>query len=244
MAIRPPHYPSVGELEHTEEFQLEVSRGLIGGHSVVNIFGFNDAVGTTFIPLWESNTAYTYLTSAQNLQITSTAPDNGKTVLIVGLDANYDVITEAVVLSSTGSPLTTNLFLRVNTVIMTLGTNTGAVNVLAGAQLVARIRAGDGKNQATIYTVPNEHSFYLYRIDAFSATGNANQFITFQNRAVLPSGVTLNVAQTTFDNNMSIQRRLPFKYEGKTDIEFQARSSNNTNFVGIFGEGILIKDTI
>lgn len=244
MAIRPPHYPSVGELEHDEHFELEVARGLVGGHSAVNIFGFNDAVGTTFVPLWEANTLYTFPTAAATLTVTNTVNDNGKTMLIVGLDANYDQITEVVTLNSTLPPVTTQSFIRVNTIIMTSATNTDQVSVLHGATLLARIRAGDGKNQAAIYTVPNGHTFYLFRIDGFSATGNANQYITFRNQAILASGVQLNVAQTTFNNSMNIQRRMPFPYAEKTDIQFQCRSSNNTNHIGVFGEGILIKNTV
>jgi hypothetical protein len=41
---------------------------------------------------------------------------------------------------------------------------------------------------------------------------------------------------------MNIQRRLPFKYDAKSDIQFQCKSSASTNEVGVFGEGILIKD--
>ena len=47
------YYPS-GEL------LLNVSRGIVRDTSAVNIFGYNASVGSSFIPMWENNTSYTY----------------------------------------------------------------------------------------------------------------------------------------------------------------------------------------
>jgi hypothetical protein len=69
-----------------------------------------------------------------------------------------------------------------------------------------------------------------------------NQYVTFRNEVTNSSNVTFRVAETTFINQMNIQRRLPFKYDAKSDIQFQCKSSASTNEVGVFGEGILIKD--
>jgi hypothetical protein len=41
---------------------------------------------------------------------------------------------------------------------------------------------------------------------------------------------------------MNIQRRVPFKYAEKTDIQFQIKSLSGTNLCGVFGEGIVIKE--
>jgi hypothetical protein len=38
---------------------------------------------------------------------------------------------------------------------------------------------------------------------------------------------------------MNIQRRLPFKYNEKTDIQFQLRTGSGTHEMNVFGEGIL-----
>lgn len=244
MAVRASHYHSITELGHTEAFELEVSRGLVGGHSAVNIFGFNETVGTAFVPLWEVAGAYTFPAVADSVTLTSTAGDYGKTVLISGLDAAWDQITETVTLSAAAQ--TTKSFLRVNTAIMVGSTNTGEVSVIHNdaATLAARIRAGDSKNQASIYSVPDGHSFYLMRIDAFSATTNgASKYLTFRNQ-VTASGRTLNVAQTTFNNSMQILRQIPFKYSEKSDIQMQIKSSSGVNEAGVFAEGVLIKDTI
>jgi hypothetical protein len=38
---------------------------------------------------------------------------------------------------------------------------------------------------------------------------------------------------------MIIDRQVPFIYDECTDIEFQVKGSAGTQFVGVFGEGIL-----
>ena len=53
------------------------------------------------------------------------------------------------------------------------------------------------------------------------------------------SGSIYVVARTTFLSNMNIQRRLPFKYNEKTDIQFQLRTASGTHEMNVFGEGIL-----
>jgi hypothetical protein len=55
------------------------------------------------------------------------------------------------------------------------------------------------------------------------------------------NGTILQVAQTSFLEQMNIQRRIPFRYAEKTDIQLQLRSSAGTQEIGVFGEGILTK---
>jgi hypothetical protein len=38
---------------------------------------------------------------------------------------------------------------------------------------------------------------------------------------------------------MIVDRQYPFVYDQKTDIEFQLKGSAGTQFVGVFGEGVL-----
>ena len=49
----------------------------------------------------------------------------------------------------------------------------------------------------------------------------------------------LRVAQTEFLEQMIIDRQLPFVYDECTDIEFQLKGSAGTQFIGVFGEGVL-----
>ena len=50
-----------------------------------------------------------------------------------------------------------------------------------GATTYAAINAGYGRNQAAVFHVPAGHSFYLGRIDAFTASANNDtKFMTYQ----------------------------------------------------------------
>ena len=226
------------------EQSIQVSRGLIKGSEVRNIFGYQSSITTSFIPAWEFASVYAYPGSAITMTVTSaSASDNNKTLLIQGLDDNYVQISNTVTLNGGGDVNTTIPFFRINDVILTSGTtNVGLITISNTGKTVnyAGIRAGDGRNQASIFTVPAGKEFYLYRIDAFSNDSVSAQPGIFRNFTRSATGQEYVVARTTFENQMNIQRRLPFKYSEKTDIQFQLRTQSGTHEMNVFGEGILL----
>ena len=226
-----------------EHNPLAIAKGEVNGYSVRNLFGYNSAIGTTYMPAWENATAYTYPTSALTMTVTSNVADNGVIILIAGLDANYNQISEFVTLSGTAT--TTKQYFRINDVVTVSGNALNDITVSNGGVTYAKVRGGDGKNQASIYTVPAGYSFYLSRIDAFCATAaQNNRQVYFRNFVSLANGVKLRVAETSFLEIMNIQRQLPFRYDEKTDIQFQLRGSAGEQFISVFGEGTLVKNTL
>jgi len=226
-----------------EHDPLAIAKGESNYLSVRNIFGYQENVTTSFIPTWEYATAYTYPTSAVTMDVASTdaANDNGYTVRIIGLDENYNIISEDVIIPAT----TTKAFFRINDVLyFNTDGNQGLITVSNGGTVYAAIRIGDGRNQASIYTVPAGHCFYLYRIDAFSNDSTSSKTGVFKNFTRNSSGHTFNVARTTFQNQMNIQRRLPFKYEGTTDLQFQVKTGSGTHEMNVFGEGVLVNEEL
>ena len=229
-----------------EEFKLDVARGKARGASVRNIFGYNTDGTTDLRAVWDKSADYEYPASAVTMTVTNDdAVDDGGTVLIKGLDANYAEVSETVTTNNATPPTTTQTFLRINDVIYTnTGANVGIIDVSNGGVDYARIRAGDGRNQASIYTVPAGCEFYLYRIDAFSSDSTSSKPFIFRNFTRLSTGAEYNTARTTALGNMSIQRRLPFRYSEKTDIQLQMATRSGTHELAVFGEGILIKETM
>ena len=228
-----------------EHDYLAIAKGESNDYSARNIFGYNALVGTSYIPLWENNTVYTQPTTGLNMTVTSNVADDGVIIRIIGLDVNYEIIAENVTLNSAVPPTTTLEFFRINDVVTISGNAENDITVANGGITYAKIRGGDGKNQASIYTVPAGHSLYLVRIDAFCATAaQNNRQIFFRNLACLPSGVKLRVAETSFLETMHIQRQVPFRYNEKTDVEFQLHGSSGEQFVSVFGEAILCKNVI
>jgi len=242
-----------------EEFKLDVARGKARGAEVRNIFGQNDAQTTDFRAVWElSNTTdYVFPSTAQIMRVASDdVLDVNAQILIKGLDADYLEISEVVTLTDTttvpGSVIkdTTQQFFRVNDVVTVgtqnlLTTTTLTVQDTAQTTVFAQIDNGHGRNQASIYTVPANCEFYLYRLDGFSADDSnppQEKAARFRNVVTLESGIVLRVATTEFFNQMNIQRRFPFKYSEKTDIQLQMATFSGTHPVSIFAEGIVVKE--
>ena len=238
-----------GNNEKYINWETSVALGKSAGNEVRNIFGYNAAIGTTFIPAWELAADYPWLTAATTMTLRWNTADAGYTILIKGLDSNYDEIQETITLTASPVTQTTqNEYLRINDMV-TIATPGGAygdpdnnidLTNAANTETYARIAAGTGKNQASIYTVPRGYKFGLVRISAFCASANLNnRTLAFRNVARLPSGVVLRVAQVEFLEQMIIDRQYPFVYDEKTDIEFQLKGSAGTQFIGVFGEGVL-----
>ena len=230
-----------GTVYLTDE-KLQVSRGLVRDTEVRNIFGFNLTVPDTFVPAWENATTYTYPTVALNMTaVSSNTADTDVTIITLGLDENYNRISNTVTLNGT-SAVNIGSFFRINDVITISGNARGDVTIANNAITYAKINQGTGKNQASIFTVPAGYEFYLYRIDAFCATASLNNRVLFFRNFIRQSnGTILQVAQTSFLEQMNIQRRIPFRYAEKTDIQLQVRSSAGTQEIGVFAEGILTK---
>ena len=85
-------YSSVTRMGAYEPFDLQIARGQVDGHSIVSIFGYSAAVGSTAQgPLWEGLTLsggnYVYPSSAAPLVLVS----DSATVIILGNKFNRGI---------------------------------------------------------------------------------------------------------------------------------------------------------
>ena len=225
---------------------IPIADGSVEGYSVRNIFGGTGAntyiVTTEFRTPWELASNYAFPASASTMSLVSTSTsDTAVTVLILGLDADYNQISETHTLTGTTPIITTNSFFRINDMVCTAGNAVGDITLSVGANVYSKILAGNGRDQKAVYTVPAGYCFFLTRIDAFCTDANGGKAARFRNYLRSPNGRELRVADTTFFENMSIIRQAPFKYDEKTDIEMQLRSLSGSTFGSIFAEGILVK---
>jgi len=227
----------------TTHFPYDVARGNMFDTEALNIFGYNKVVGTAFETVWDDGGAYSYPSSAVTMDVVSTSTSDTMDVLIKGLDANYDEISETVTLTGTSAVTTSASFYRINSATILAGSNVGDISISNGGTKYAFIGATIGTTQACVYTVPSGHSLYLFRIDVVSATANGQKYITFRNVSKTSTGRTLRVAEATMaTSQVSFDRQVPFKIAEKTDFHFEAKSSASDNEVAIFIEGILVKD--
>jgi hypothetical protein len=209
----------------------------------VNIFGFSRTVGTTFQTIWNDGGQYVHPSAAVQMSCVSTSASDTMTIVISGLDANYETIAEIVQLNGTTPVTTTNLFYRINSATILSGSNVGDITISNGGTIYAYIEATLGTTQACIYTVPADHSLYLFRISLTSGTVTGNKYITYRNRVDSSTGRVLRVAEATFQQNMqTFDRQIPFRIAPKSDFQFEAKSSSGTNELSIFVEALLMKD--
>jgi len=231
---------------HGPSGNIPIADGRVDGYSVRNIFGTTGAttniVTTEFRTPWERASNYEFPAAAAQMSLVSTSTsDTAVTILILGLDADYNPISEVQTLTGTTPITTTNSYLRINDMVCTVGNAVGTITLSVGANVYSQIDPGEGKDQKAVYTVPAGYSFFLTRIDAFCTDANGGKAARFRNFLQSPNGRQLRVADTTFFNNMSIMRQAPFKYDEKTDILMQLRSLSGSVFGSVFAEGILVR---
>jgi len=242
-------YASQTQYGKNEDFDLQVARGLVPGHSTVNIYGFGSAITTSTIPAWENATAYTFPVAATTMNLVSTVNTgddlSGTNILIQGLGSNYTILSETLALTGTTAAVTTKSYLRINSISVTKGTPTGVITLkdLANTTTYAQIAASFGRSQMSIYTVPAGNTFYLSRIDAYSAAnGNTADYITYSNTTYASNGVVQYTQQAPFFGNYHAQRVMPRPFLEKTDIVLRFKTSANTYAVAVAAEGYLIKN--
>lgn len=236
------------------DWYMAVARGQIPGAVTQNIYGYQTVVGTTTIPLWENATAYTYPASAETMTLySSSAADTNVSILISGLNASYNPITETKVLTNgTTGVTTTNQYTRINSIsvvgsVNAVGTiylsNAGKTTTYAQINLSGTDSAG--RSQMSIYTVPNGYTFYLTRVAAYSSpTNNAARYFNYRVwTRNITTGIITILQQAPFVQTYQTTRVAPRPYAGKTDIQWQVGTSADTGIVSVAVEGILIEGT-
>lgn len=243
--VSPPD--SVTRMGRYEPFDVQVARNQIMGHSVQNIYGYQTAVTTTYIPIWENATAYTYPSVAVTMYLAGTSGDTAS-IKINGLDVDYNQISETLVLNGATQVPTVNKYFRINSMLVTAGSvsNPAGAVVLTdsgGSTIYAKINSGIGRTQAAIFTVPAGYTFYLSRADAnTSFNGNNANYVTYRNYTISSTGVVNVVQQAPFSGAYHTQRVMPRAITEKTDIQIQCATSTGTAAVNVAIEGWLIKN--
>ncbi len=234
-----------------EQFDINVARGKVRGTSTIHKFGAtpgqsNNITATiwdkpdTLYP-WTSFNAAGVLTAAQ-----ANASDNGKQVTILGLDENWNEISEVFTLSSVGTVTGSQTFKRVyRGYISSGGQNIGDVLFSIGGTDILKITAGFGQTLMAIYSVPAGYTAYLYQGTA-SAQVNANgtgfMYVRYSGETSFRVGHTFEVDGTggQYFYKFAFPQRIP----EKSDIDVRITSrSNNGRFTAAF-DILLIKDDL
>jgi hypothetical protein len=224
-----------------EPFEMQVSRGQITNHAPQNIFGYGTTPATAglFRTVWENmaTTEYVFPSSAVTMNLKSDTVGDTATITIVGLDANYNPLTENLVLNGTTNVPTVNQYFRINNMFVSVGSATnpsGVITLINGGVTYAQINTGVfngttsslGASQQAVYTVPAGYTFYGWRYGAYSSfNGNSANYTTYRAITNSSSGVQKLIVATPFNTTYEVQRHFPFPYAEKTDLRVQIASS-------------------
>lgn len=230
-------------------WEVQVARGKIAGVAGLSISGYQAAVPESWVPVWELPSAYVYPASATQMRVWSeSASDTNVTLLITGLDSNYDIQTETITLTNGATGvLTVKNFLRINSLSITqLPMNLGRIHVgnSAKSETYACINnAETGRSQMSIYTVPRGYTFYLSQVNLLTnQTGSQTALYRSFTKSV--AGVINTILTFPFVDTYNSTKVVPRPYPEKTDIQWQAESSVGTSKIGIQIEGYLIANTV
>jgi hypothetical protein len=155
-------------------FDLQVCRGRVKGWSTVISFGKNSDLSIVDEDLWELGGTLVAPTVAGTIStVSSSANDTAagtgaQTMLIEGLDANYDKISETITLNGLTPVISTLEYLRVNNMlVLTAGSsmyNEGNITSSIGGNPQGYMVAQDAISLQTHYTVPAGHKAYIIEI--------------------------------------------------------------------------------
>lgn len=231
------YYPS-------ENLELNISRGLVKGTSYIHKFGAVPTMSTnTTGTVWDINdTLYPWsaFATASTLTIAANIADDGKTVTIYGLDADYNVIDETVTIAS-GAATTTKSFIRVYRAFCS-SQNINNIDIKVSATAVARITAGLAQTLMSVYTVPAGYTGFLTQgtmSAQASADATGNMFARYFGQSSFRVGHSFEVSGT--GGQYTYKFAVPLALPEKTDIDVRVTTrSNNGRYTAAF-DMILIK---
>lgn len=242
------------------DYFVELSKGHIPQHSVINKFGFNLDIDTGSDPetIWSAGGLYTFATSADTLKVVSNdVDDNGTgttgalTIKVQGLDTNYDIIEEDFTLDGQTAVTGNKEFLRVYRAFVTsagaseYNEGTITINNSDDSLTLAQIPAENGQTQMSIYTVPRDHKGFITNISGSilkSGGSEKNATLHLYTRAngvvKLKQSFSVETDGTTVFNK---EFSMPLVLEEKTDVYVNAEVGANDT--GVFSNmGIILVD--
>ena len=185
----------VGAPFPTRDHALAVSAGDIPGHTPILIEAVNDDLAaSTEEDVWDQSSDLAYLASAETMNIVATSTDDdgapvgsgALTVKVSGLDGSHLAVEETVTMNGTTNVLTTQAFLRVNTMSVVTagsgGTNAGVITATASSAgaVQSHMPAGISDCWDGFYSVPADHQLCIIQAEfnAIKVGGGAQPIVT------------------------------------------------------------------
>lgn len=243
-----------------EPFELQVSRGQIQGHRNVTVFGFNPDVDTTQVSVWPLPSLITFPATALQMTVSSSSANDAsagtgaRTIVVQGLDANYNEISETVTMNGQTAVTMTAAFLRVNyAYVATAGSGnsaagdiyigTGTVTAGVPATVYDIIKLDYNVTTTGSYTIPAGYTGYVSQ--GLFSTGQASGSTQVQGRLMTrgTDNIRRTAAITTLNNGVAdYMFEYPLAIPEKTTVEATAIGSANNNACSSMFILVLVKE--
>ena len=252
---------SVTRMGSYEPFDLQVARGQITMHRSFCQFGANGTVGTSLETVWVGSSLYTFPSSAAATTISSSSTDDAsagtgaRTVLVEGLNASYEAVSETASLNGQTGVTLTNQYLRVNKVtVLTAGSGgtsagsiyvgTGTVSTGIPAAIINRTGSSSNESESAFYTVPAGYTAYITRFTMSSANSTANTATRFVLRIRPLGGVFGYKAIYNLPGNgiYECEAAYPLPVPEKSDLDVLALTSADSAYASTQLQILLIKN--
>lgn len=220
---------------YLEDEKIKISRGMVKGASFIHKFGAVPSLATnTTGTVWDKNdTVYPWATWATAGIInvdSSSASDINKSITVVGLDANYNQISETITLTTQTNNNSSNSFIRIFRAFVSDGeTNVGQISVQRDTTDVAIIAAGYGQTLMAVYTVPAGYTGYLYKGTCSAqsgADGTGNMFVRYFGQSSFRIGHSFEVSGAGGQYMYDFSFPIPIPEKSDIDVRITTRSNN------------------
>jgi len=205
----------------------------------VIIHGVNpDLDSSGFETVWTLGGVYVFPDNAEVLDVSSDniLDDFGNTgataILLTGLDENYDVINEVVIMDGTNVKTTTKEFLRMNrAIVATAGstkTNQGNITIQnQTGDVLAYIDAGSSWARQSVYTVAQGKRVVFLGTN-YSACCSQLADVNFEISVSVPTGVTYKSIELSIATEVSTyevkEHFIKPVFSQRTDLQIMAES--------------------
>jgi len=212
---------------------LSVAKNEVPGYSFAHVTGYNSDIDQG-IPetIWSGGGLYPWSTWDQAYALTavSTSASDTGSVVVFGLDVDYNPAEEEIDFDGLTSGTGTQEFIRVNSAIYKNGdgTNVGTVTVSANGVVVAHITPGFGQSLSGIYTVPAGKTAFITTGD-FSVQKGEDAQVRFFVRNFGDSFRIAHIGEA-YQNTYKYEFKVPLPITEKSDLDVRASlvETNNT----------------
>jgi hypothetical protein len=235
---------------------LDISRGLASGCRVIQCFGRNTSIGSTFTPVTRSGFYRTpQVSGATALRVKAggnandTANGTGaRSIILTGLNSNGDLISEIIATAgASASAATSKTFIRLlDASVHSSGTYaTQSAPSHSGNIVIENASGGDdwalisdgsfprGDTEIGVYTTPRGRSGYVHHIRLSSDVEKKSNIVFFKRSGILEtqspySAMTLVAEYPNVSGTQLLEFDPPLAFPQLTDFGFMARIDAST----------------